>query len=108
MSRRIVLGDEGYATVTSAGIVAAVASLCVVVAALGAHVANDHRAQVAADLAAVAGAEAHYRGGEACRAARDTALLNSATAQSCDVVGGDVIVSVSVGAASARARAGPL
>lgn len=103
--------DSGYATVSSVGIIAAVSSLCVLVAGLGAHVAQSHRAQQVADLTAVAAAAAQYRGDNACRAARDTSALNSATVASCEVAGGDVIVSVAIGSRGgvvAWSKAGPL
>ena len=103
--------DSGYATVSSVGIIAAVSSLCVLVVGLGAHVAQSHRAQQVADLAAVAAAAAQYRGEDACRAAGDTAALNSSTIASCEITDGDAIVSVAVGStggAVAWSRAGPL
>ena len=56
---RTQLGDDrGYATIASAGIIAAVVALALVVAAAVSRTADTHRAQVAADLAAVAGATA--------------------------------------------------
>ena len=62
--------DEGSATVTASGIITAVVSLALAVVALGVQVADTHRVRVAADLAAVAGASALYRGADACAAAR--------------------------------------
>lgn len=106
--------DRGYATVFSASIVAAVVSLAIVVAGLVSVVAHTHRAQVAADLAAVAGATAFYAGADACGRARETAALNSATLAECVVVPGsegagtDVVVTTKVHSSTARARAGPL
>ena len=58
--RATLLHDDGSATVTTAGIVSAVASLALVVVVLAAGVADSHRARVAADLSAVAGANALY------------------------------------------------
>lgn len=101
-------GDDGYATVAAAGIVAAVVSLFILVAGVGAHVVDSHRAQVAADLAAVAGAQARYRGVDACATARATASANSAHLGECSVADRDVVVRASVRTASAAARAGPL
>ncbi|SDM06506.1 helicase/secretion neighborhood TadE-like protein [Corynebacterium mycetoides] len=100
--------DRGYATVTSAGVIAAVMGLFLVVAAAGARVADTHRAQAAADLSAVAGAQAHYQGADACRVAAETAAANAAALTACELSGGDVIVAAAVGGAEARARAGPL
>ena len=109
--------DRGYATIISASIVAAVVSLAMVVASLVSHTAGTHRAQVAADLAAVAAATALYGGhtaGEACGTARRTAEMNRADIAHCTVEGSDAVVTAAVrtsaGArrAEASARAGPL
>lgn len=94
-------------TVTSAGIAASVITLAFGVAAVGAQVADTHRAQTAADLAAVAGATAHYQGFEACDVASRTAELNNADLVSCQLSEGDVIAVASVRRAEATARAGP-
>lgn len=104
------LGDErGYATVMSAGIIAAVVALALVVAAMVSRTADTHRAQVAADLAAVAGATAlHTGGGDACATARDTTVLNGAELDDCTIAGADVIVSATVGKSEAVAKAGPI
>ncbi|WP_291314349.1 Rv3654c family TadE-like protein [Corynebacterium sp. UBA2622] len=101
-------GDEGYATVTSAGIIAAVVSLLLVVAGLGARVVDTHRARGAADLAAVAAATALYQGFDPCRAAERTARDNGARMESCTEHPPDVVVTARVGSRSASARAGPL
>lgn len=108
MKARRLAGDEGYATVTSAGIIAAVTSLMVLVVGVGARVADSHRAQLAADLAATAGATAHYSGVDACRVAAETAAHNSARLRTCELIDGDVTVNVSVSMATTTARAGPL
>lgn len=100
--------DEGSATVTSAGIIAAVAALAFVIVAIAARVANSHRVAVAADLAAVAGASAYYLGADACQVAEHTLVLNDATLSTCSVTDGDVIVTAAKGAARASARAGPI
>ncbi|WKD56730.1 hypothetical protein CAPI_00755 [Corynebacterium capitovis DSM 44611] len=100
--------DDGYATVTSAGIIAAVFGLLLVVAGLGAKVADSHRARVATDLAAVAAATAHYVGADACSAARRTAEANGATVRDCRMVGTDVEVTATVRASASTSRAGPL
>ena len=78
MSRPRRCGEEGYATIAAAGIIVAIVSLLLIVAAVGSRVAARHEAQVAADLAAVAGAWALATGEDACVAARDTAALNDA------------------------------
>jgi len=57
-----------------------------------------HRARSAADLAAVAGAQAFAAGADACAAARATAASNGATMAACtvDSNGVDFVVRVSV------------
>ena len=99
--------DEGSATVTTAGIITAVVSLALAVVALGVQVADTHRVRVAADLAAVAGASALYRGADACGAARHTAELNGARLGSCEFTAGDIVVAATRRGAEATARAGP-
>lgn len=99
--------DEGSATVTATGIIAAVVALALAVAALGAHVAYAHRVRVAADLAAVAGAGALYRGADYCGAARSTAEANGADLRACTFDAGDVVVEAARRGSEAAARAGP-
>lgn len=94
-------------TVTAAGVITSVVALAVGVAGVGAHVADSHRAQVAADLAAVAGATAHYQGNSACDTARRTAELNHAVLEACSLIDGDVTVTTATRTSTARARAGP-
>lgn len=94
-------------TLTAAGIVGAVTALSLSVAGVGAHVADTHRAQVAAELAAVAGAQAYYAGFDACQVARRTAELNSATLQGCTLADGHLITHTSTRTGSGHARAGP-
>lgn len=109
LARRTRCGsDRGYATIASAGIIAAVVALALVVAALVGRVADTHRAQVAADLAAVAGATAVYAGSDACSTARQTAELNGAELVRCAITGADVVVSATVGKSEAVAKAGPI
>ena len=98
-------------TVTSAGIISAVVALACGVAAVGGAVADTHRAQVAAELAAVAGAEALYRGGDPCAVAELTAGLNSATLERCLLIDGHVQAHTTIArtayTARGQARAGP-
>lgn len=100
--------DRGYATVLSAGIIAAVVALALVVAAVVGRVADSHRAQVAADLAAVAGATALHTGGDACTVSRQTAELNDAVVAECRISGADVTVTARAGRGEAVAKAGPI
>ena len=83
-------------------------SLLLIVAAVGSRVAARHEAQVAADLAAVAGAWALATGVDACAAARDTAALNDAAVETCTESGRDVIVTATVRGRSTQAKAGPV
>lgn len=83
-----------------------------------AGVVADHRAaQSAADLSALAGAQALQRGQDPCAAANRIAAANGASVRSCDVSGEEVVVDVTVEARSyagyspevtGRARAGPI
>lgn len=90
-----------------------VAGLC-----LGSAVAARHRAQSAADLAALAAAGALADGAQAaCAQALAVAEAMSSTVETCSVTGLDVVVAVDVsvalgrlgmGTARAVARAGPV
>lgn len=102
-----MLNDDGSATITATGIITAVVSLALAVVALGMQVADTHRVRVAADLSAVAGASALYRGADACAAAGRTADLNGAHLASCQFDAGDIVVSATRRRAEAAARAGP-
>jgi secretion/DNA translocation related TadE-like protein len=81
----------------------------------GAAVVTHRRAESAADLAALAAAQALQEGGDTCAAARAVARANGARVDSCRIVGLDAVVGVRVDgpallgglALPARARAGP-
>lgn len=105
---RTLAGDDGYATVVTAGIIAAVTSLLLAVAAVGSAVVARHTAQVAADLAAVAGAWDLTKGRDACSKAEEVAALNNARLDSCAVDDRDVEVTALIRGRSAIARAGPI
>lgn len=109
--------DQGSGTVLVAAAVAALMSLTMgVVFVLGAVVAS-HRAQAAADLAALAVGTRLVSGASpatACAVGHATARRNRATLTSCSTFDGpgvEVVVQVGapfhLGTASARARAGP-
>ena len=113
MSRR---PERGVATV----LVVAVAGLLLVIglAVVGvtAVVVAHREAQAAADLAALAGAQAAVRGNDGCAAAEAVARANRARLTGCAVLGSDVRVQVSRSARpgfglsfdlAASARAGP-
>jgi secretion/DNA translocation related TadE-like protein len=108
--------ERGSATLFA---VAVIGVLVLVGAALGvvAAMVHAHRvAQSAADLGALAGAEAQARGRDPCAAAAGVAGANGAVLDSCAVEGADVRVRVTVTGPhwlgqdhdlSAEARAGP-
>ena len=98
--------EAGYATVATAGILAAISGLLLVVAAASSQVVAQPRAQVAADLSAVAGAWALAYGEDACSAAQHTAGMNDGHLQACTPEGDDVVVSAVVRGRDATARAG--
>jgi secretion/DNA translocation related TadE-like protein len=89
-------------------------------AVAGGVMVGQRRAAAAADLAALAGAEAVAQatvGGSGCARAAEVATLNGAAVTSCSVQGREVVVGVTVEverpfggswAVPARARAGPV
>ncbi len=88
-----------------------IAALVVITAGgadLGAAVIARHRAQAAADLAALAGA-AYLPGGAASACAQASALARSMgmTAVACTVDGLDVVVTVEASSALGYTRTGP-
>lgn len=108
MRRILLLRDEtGSATVTTAGLIAALSALLLIIASITNTTIATHRAQVAADLAAVAGAWAVYTGEPPCKKAAYAAQLNRAAIHDCAVVDSDVIVTAVDNRATATARAGP-
>jgi secretion/DNA translocation related TadE-like protein len=109
--------DRGLATVVAAGAIGIVGLLLGALLVLGSAVATRHRAENAADLAALAGAADSVRGREpACARAREVAERNGATLVRCTWIGWDLQVDVArtcgclpVGdVATVRARAGPV
>jgi secretion/DNA translocation related TadE-like protein len=115
MRVRRVHRDRGAASVLVIGVVAALLLLTSGAMTVVAVVAASHRARLAADLAAIAGAQALQGGavGDACEVAAAVAMSNRAQLAGCVVVGLDVAVTVHVDPARwpspavARARAGP-
>lgn len=108
--------DDGVATVLGAMMVAAIIAVAVMVVDVGAAVSARHRAQSAADLAALAGAASAIDVDAACAAAGRLAQANSASLIACGVDGFEVTVQVTVPVslavfgsddAVATARAGP-
>jgi secretion/DNA translocation related TadE-like protein len=101
--------------VLGALLIAALVSLTVAGVWLGAALVARHRAQAAADLAALAAAQRVVAGpGSACRAAADVAAAMRARVEGCVSERLDVVVTVAVpvgvpiaAPAVATARAGP-
>ncbi|MET9203371.1 Rv3654c family TadE-like protein [Gordonia sp. NPDC003585] len=117
---RFLADDRGNATILAAFAIAALTSIIVLVLYLGAAVVARHRAQSAADLAALAAAIAHAGAdGEPCAAARDLASAQRppAVLAECRLDGDDVVVraripvelgGLGIRDATAQARAGPV
>lgn len=108
--------ERGAATVLVVAVTGMVLLLGSALGVVAAMLVDHRRAQSAADLAALAGADALADGGDACAAAGATAGANGADLTSCAVHGEDVVVEVRVtgprwlgqtGDLEARARAGP-
>ncbi|MFD9826718.1 Rv3654c family TadE-like protein [Tsukamurella tyrosinosolvens] len=108
--------EDGVATVLAAVLVAAIVVVAIMVIDVGAAVSARHRAQAAADLAALAGAASAIDAEEACGAADRLARANAGSLRACGVDGFEVAVRVSVPVslsvfgsdeAVAVARAGP-
>ncbi|MCH7229522.1 flp pilus-assembly TadE/G-like family protein [Glycomyces sp. L485] len=111
-------GERGSATVLSVGVVAALVLFATAFAAVGQASAARHRAQGAADAAALAGAARVLLGdGAACDAAAELVAANGAELEGCVVEDLEVTVHVAAdpvgvpaafGPARAVSRAGPV
>lgn len=109
--------DDGSATVWAAGAIAVVLVIAVGGLHLGGVLVARHRAEAAADLAALAAAGRSIAGERvACARARGVAQRMTVELVSCRLEGFDALVEVGArpggplgdaGSASARARAGP-
>jgi secretion/DNA translocation related TadE-like protein len=107
--------DRGAATAMSLGLVGLLVLVSAICVGTVAIVLAHRRAQIAADLASLAGATALQRDGDPCAAASRTAERNDAVVTSCLVEGATVLVATSVrlplvlggDEVPARARAGP-
>ena len=110
-------GDGGSATVLVLALVAVLAAVAALLVGAGALVVARHRADSAADLAALAAAARALDGaGAACRAADGVARATGAALVGCRLQGEDAVVTVEVtppgglarvGRARSTARAGP-
>jgi secretion/DNA translocation related TadE-like protein len=76
-------GEDGVATVAAAATVGLVLLVAAALVQVGLVIAAKHRAQAAADLAALAGSAASLRGDDGCGAARAVARRNGADIASC-------------------------
>lgn len=107
--------DRGAATAMSLGLVGLLVLVSAICVGTVAIVLAHRHAQVAADLASLAGATALQSDGDACAAASRMAERNDAVVTSCLVEGATVLVATSVrlplvlggDEVPARARAGP-
>lgn len=107
--------DRGAGTVLAVTLTGVVLAVTLAALVLGSAVVASHRARLAADLAALAGASHAQTGvsaGQACAEAGRVAASNGATLSWCSVDGEEVLLVVSVRAgltmpATARSRAGP-
>lgn len=110
--------DAGIATVWAAAGIAVVMTAVLLGLQLGTAVAARHRAEAAADLAALAAAGHSVHGAEAaCRRADEIAAAMGGEITACELAGWDVLVEVQVpvpvalpgtSRATGRARAGPV
>ncbi|WP_077489020.1 Rv3654c family TadE-like protein [Sinomonas mesophila] len=111
------LGERGAGTILALGLGLLIIAACGAVGLLGQALAVSSRSASAADLAALAAADAErgLRPGSACAVASEAAGLNAASVVSCEVEipGSTVRVVVNVdggpllGPVLGRARAGP-
>lgn len=110
--------DDGLATVVGAGLVAVLLTVAVAGVHLGTATVTRHRAEAAADLAALAAAGRAVAGTEtACGQARRITGTMRGRLAGCQVQGWDVLIEVEAdppgplgrfGTARAAARAGPV
>ena len=110
--------DGGVGTVWTAAAIAVVLGVLVFALQLGAAVLARHRAEAAADLAALAAAGRAERGQRiACARAEEIATEMNGSLTECEITGWEAEVTVRVrlpfapfdtGPASGRARAGPV
>ncbi len=109
--------DDGVATVFACLAVLTLLAVTFVGLRLGAVTVARHRAEAAADMAALAAARLAPQGlDQACAAADQLSTRNGARLVDCRTTGLDVLVTVRIemslaglrGAAQAHARAGPL
>ncbi len=108
--------EHGAGTVLAVAMMGLLVTVTVATSGVVGVVAGHRRAQVAADLAALAGAAAVQDGADACQRAGRIAARNSASLRSCDARGWEVSVTVVEEVSlpgmtmqlRARGRAGPV
>ena len=111
--RTRVLTDRGSVAMFAIAVLAVLVTVAMAVAAAVGAVVAQGRARAAADLSALAGAQALRQGADACAIADRRAQQNGARVETCRVEGASVRVRVSVAAGwearrvGAEARAGP-
>jgi secretion/DNA translocation related TadE-like protein len=104
-----VKGDRGSASIWLLAVGLVVVAVGLGAVEVGVALTNRHRAQVAADLGALAGARYAVDGASvACARAGEVVIANGATLVACELDGFDLTVGAQVGPARATARAGPL
>ena len=89
-------GERGSATVLMAAVMGVVVTLGAAAMLVAGYLVGHHRARSAADLAALSGAAAYARGGDACDQAKRIARQNGAEATSCTLVGDEIDFVVTV------------
>lgn len=89
---RARVDQRGSAVPLVVAALALLATVTLLIAGLGGALIGQRRAETAADLAALAGAQAASRGGDACAAAARAAGLNGAVLRRCTREGSDVWV----------------
>jgi secretion/DNA translocation related TadE-like protein len=108
--------ERGSATLFAVAMIGVLVLVGAALGVVGAMVHAHRAAQSAADLAALAAAQARGRGGDPCAAAAGVAAANAARVERCVVEGSDVRLQVTVAGPhwlgqrhdlSAQARAGP-
>lgn len=104
----LVRNQDGNATVLGAGIMAALSAVLLCCVVIANSVLDQHTAQNAADLSAIAGATAAAQGLNACEESQKIAALNGAVLIDCTNIYEDVIAETKVDRQTAKARAGPL
>ncbi|NYI80027.1 Rv3654c family TadE-like protein [Nocardioides panzhihuensis] len=113
---RAVQNERGSSAPFAVGALGLLLFVGAALGVVGAVFVAHRTAQSAADLAALAGADALQVSGDACAAAATITDRNGATLESCEIAGEDVTVTVRVegprwlgqpGDPVAKARAGP-